>query len=53
MKGEMPNRNQDYMLNMQNDIRHGLCVIDEKENWLDLYEEWREEKRNSFIYSNR
>lgn len=46
--GEMPNRNQDYMLNMQNDIRHGLCVIDEKENWLDLYEEWREEKRNSF-----
>ena len=42
------NKKQDYMLKMQADIRHGLNSLVEKESWLDLYEEWREEERNQF-----
>ena len=39
---------EEYMLNMQADIRRGLCALDEKENWLDLYEKWSDDEKNQF-----
>ena len=42
------NMKKEDMLNMQSDIRRGLCAIDNKDNWLDLYENWREEEKNQF-----
>lgn len=39
---------EEYMLKMQADIRRGLCALDEKENWLELYENWRDEEKNKF-----
>lgn len=39
---------EEYMLKMQADIRRGLCALDEKENWLELYENWRDEEKNQF-----
>lgn len=47
MSSNTPNR-EDYILKMQADIRRGLCTIDEKENWIDLYEKWEKEEKNQF-----
>ena len=42
-----PNK-EEYMLKMQADIKGGLYALDEKENWLDLYEKWGEDEKNQF-----
>ena len=39
---------KEYMLKMQADIRRGLYALDEKDNWLELYEDWSDDKRNQF-----
>ena len=36
------------ILKMQTDIRAGLSSIVTDENWLDKYEEWRQQERNQF-----
>lgn len=47
MSSNTPNK-EDYVLNMQADIRRGLSALDEKKNWIDLYEKWREDEKNQF-----
>lgn len=47
MNNNTPNT-EEYMLKMQADIRRGLCALDENENWLALYENWRDEEKNQF-----
>lgn len=42
-----PNK-EEYMLNMQDNIRRGLCALDSNENWLELYEVWSLEEKNNF-----
>lgn len=39
---------KEYMLKMQADIRRGLYALDEKDNWLELYEDWSDDERNQF-----
>ena len=48
MSSNTPNK-EDYVLNMQADIRRGLSALDEKKNWIDLYEKWREDEKNQEI----
>lgn len=45
----MSNKEQEYMLNMQTNIKSGLLALDTEENWLEKYEQWSNEPRNQFI----
>ena len=42
------NKNEYYMLEWQRNIKKGLCNIDENQNWLDIYEEWKNRDVNQF-----
>ena len=46
---DMSNKEQEYMLNMQTNIKSGLLALDTEENWLEKYEQWSNEPRNQFI----
>jgi hypothetical protein len=45
----MSSKEQKYILTMQKDIRSGLRAIDMKGNWLDAYNQWRNEEKNQFF----
>lgn len=46
---DMSSKEQEYMLNMQANIKSGLLALDIEENWLEKYEQWSNEPRNQFI----
>ncbi len=45
----MSSKEQEYMLNMQANIKSGLLALDIEENWLEEYEQWSNEPRNQFV----
>jgi len=41
-------KGQNNMRSVQSNIQSGLIALDENENWLELYDNWKREDRNQF-----